>query len=256
MPANEVTRKKKLSDQRKVFWRSVIDKKYSNVKFIFVSEYFKNEFVTDICDGKQNFNYEVIHNYIDSELFEFHEKRPEDAFKVLSIRPFSSLTYANDLTVKAIVELTKTPDFDKFQFTIVGDGDLFDGTVEPVKQFKNVTLRKEFLTQAQIAELHKEHGVFLVPTRMDTQGVSRGEAMSSGLVGVTTAVAAIPEFVSDNDGVVVDAEDYAALSKALLQLTDSDVFVKLSRNGSERVKSQCSLKNTIKKELDLFVRNN
>jgi glycosyltransferase involved in cell wall biosynthesis len=166
------------------------------------------------------------------------------------------LTYANDLTVKAIVELSKTPDFDKFQFTIVGDGDLFDGTVEPVKQFKNVTLRKEFLTQAQIAELHKEHGVFLVPTRMDTQGVSRGEAMSSGLVGVTTAVAAIPEFVSDNDGVVVDAEDYAALSKALLQLTDSDVFVKLSRNGSERVKSQCSLKNTIKKELDLFVRNN
>jgi glycosyltransferase involved in cell wall biosynthesis len=36
-----------------------------------------------------------------------------------------------------------------------------------------------------------------VPSRTDTQGVSRDEAMSSGLVPVTNAVAAIPEFVDD-----------------------------------------------------------
>lgn len=253
MQNSEINRRKKLSDQRKAFWQSLISKKYLNVKLVFVSEYFKNEFVTDICNGEDDFNYEIIHNYIDDELFPYYEKKSEQAYNVLSVRPFSSLTYANDLTVKAILELSKDPDFEKFQFTIVGDGALFDETIAPIKHFKNVTLRKEFLSQEQIAQLHREHGVFLVPTRMDTQGVSRGEATSSGLVAVTTDVAAVSEFVSSDDGILVGAEDYKALATGLLELSKKlGDFSRLSENGSKRVSEQCSFSNTINKELRMI----
>lgn len=251
MPS-EIERKKKLSDQRKIFWQKLLSKQNPNLLLIFVSEYFKNEFVNDICEGNESFNYQIIHNYIDSEIFNYVEKKPEDVYKVLSIRPFSSLTYANDLTVQAILELSKSENFDKFQFTLVGDGELFDETVEPIQHFSNVILRKEFLTQNQIAELHKENGVFLVPTRMDTQGVSRGEAMSSGLVAVTNNAAAVPEFVSENDGVLVDMEDYEALAQKIIWLAKNpNDFAKLSINGRERAINQCGLKDTICKELDL-----
>ena len=253
MTNEEISRRKKLSDQRKAFWQSLISKQYKNVKLIFVSEYFKNEFVTDICSGEESFNYEIIHNYIDSELFPYQEKSAEDAYKVLSIRPFSSLTYANDLTVKAILELSKTPDFDRFQFTIVGDGPLFDTTVEPLRAFKNVTLRKEFLTQPEIAKLHQEHGVFLVPTRMDTQGVSRGEAMSSGLVAVTTDVAAVSEFIDSDSGIVVEAEAYQALAEGLsFLIKNSQEFRDYSCKGFTRVTNQCAIERTISKELELM----
>lgn len=253
MPSHEVDRKKRLSEQRRSFWKNLLAKDYRNLKLIFVSEYFKNEFVEDICDGKENFNYEIIHNLIDSDMFPYHEKKAEDAYKVLSIRPFSSLTYANDITVKAILELSKSPEFERFQFTIVGDGDLFEETVAPLRNFKNVTLRKEFLTQAQIADLHREHGVFLVPTRMDTQGVSRGEAMSSGLVAVTTDVAAVSEFVSSDCGVLVSSEDYKALAEKLLWLAQHpEEFMSLSVNGRARVLEQCNQEQTISQELKLL----
>lgn len=253
MPESEVVRRKKLSDQRKAFWQQLINKRYPNIKFIFVSEYFKNEFVTDICNGEGSFNYEIIHNYIDGNLFPYHEKSAEDAYKVLSIRPFSSLTYANDLTVKAILELSKEPDFNKFQFTIVGDGALFDTTVEPLKQFENVTLRKEFLTQPEIAKLHQAHGIFLVPTRMDTQGVSRGEATSSGLVAVTTDIAAVSEFLSNGvDGMSVPSEDYIDLSEKLKELARNNfLFKSISSSGASRVRKQCSFDETIVKEISL-----
>lgn len=250
---SEVSRKKKLSDHRKVFWQSLINKKYPNLKLIFVSEYFRNEFISDVCDGISDFNSEVIHNYIDSELFPYHEKQTEDLYKVLSIRPFSSLTYANDLTVKAILELSKHPEFEKFKFTIIGDGELFDKTVQPLENFKNVILRKEFLSQEQIANIHKEHGVFLVPTRMDTQGVSRGEASSSGLVAITNNIAAVSEFVGEEDGIVVDPEDYTAMANSMLLLaSEPDLFLRYSHNGSHRARSQCSKAVTIGKELQII----
>ncbi len=257
MTEHEVIRKKHLSDQRREFWKNLLSEGYKNLKFIFVSEHFKNEFVEDICNGDESFNYEIIHNYIDSELFPYQEKKAGDAYKVLSIRPFSSLTYANDLTVKAILELSKSTVFEQFQFTIVGDGSLFDETVAPLRHFKNVILRKEFLAQSQIAELHSDHGCFLIPTRMDTQGVSRGEAMSSGLVAVTTDVAAVSEFISNKDGVLVPAENHEALAKNILRLTKNpNDFVKLSENGSIRVQKQCNKEQTIYKELGLIQKGN
>lgn len=98
--------------------------------------------------------------------------------------------------------------------------------------------------------------MFLVPSRMDTQGVSRGEAMASGLVPVTTDVAAIPEFVDENSGVVVPAEGPAALASALQKLADDpQLFQSLSSGASERVYLQFSLEATILSELDVINRS-
>ena len=82
---------------------------------------------------------------------------------------------------------------------IIGDGPLFDDLIKPLKHFTNVKYQKTFLQHHQIAKIHKNYGIFLIPTRMDSQGVSRDEAMASGLVPITNNVAAIPEFVRDKE---------------------------------------------------------
>src|SRR5690606_7139241 len=111
-----------------------------------------------------------------------------------------------------ILELSSKPFFSDLEFRIIGDGPLFDETVAPLMNFKNVKLEKRFLTQDEIAALHKEYGLFLTPTRMDTQGVSRDEAMSSGLVPLTNAVAAVPEFVDETCAILAPEEDHLALA--------------------------------------------
>jgi spore maturation protein CgeB/glycosyltransferase involved in cell wall biosynthesis len=242
-----------ISDKRVAFWKEIFSQPHPNLHFVFVSKYFADEVFEDIGIRLPESNYSIIHNYINTELFNYVPKNSEQRKKILSIRPFASRTYANDLTVKAILELSSRPFFEELEFLIIGDGVLFEETVEPLRQFSNVKLRKAFLRQEEIAALHKEYGVFLVPSRMDSQGVSRDEAMSSGLVPITNRVAAIPEFVDEGSGMLVEAEDYTGMARCIEELYYSpEKFRNLSENAAKRVRRQCGFEKTILKELALF----
>lgn len=136
---------------------------------------------------------------------------------------------------------------------MIGNGVQFDSITSPLKKYKNVTLEKRFLRQDEIASLHKKYGIFLTPTRIDTQGVSRDEAMSSGLVPITNAVTAIPEFVDDSCGILAPAEDYKTMAEGIKKLYyDKDLFASMSYKAAIRVRSQSPKEYTIKKELALI----
>jgi len=250
---------KKASEKRLGFWREIFtlarDSKEYDIHFVFVSDYFAKEVFEDTQFTLPEEKYSIIHNYINNELFRYREKEMELRKKILSIRPFASHKYANDLTVKAIMELAKDPIFKELEFRIIGKGELFESTVKPVRKYKNVILEEKFLRQEEIATLHQDYGIFLVPTRMDSQGVSRDEAMSSGLVPITNHVAAIPEFVDRNCGMLVDSEDYKGLAESIKILYhDPELFQRLSQNAAERVRRQSGIDNTIVKEMELFYR--
>ena len=253
MSADEVVRQKKLSDKRVKFWQTILKAPHPNLHLVFVSNYLKNEAIADSKVALPDTICSVVNNFIDSTIFPYREKSAEDRLKILSIRPYAKRVYANDLTVAAIVELSKRPFFNDLSFTLVGDGELFDETVAPVKHFANVSIEKRFLNHAQIAQYHQRHGVLMVPTRMDTQGVSRDEAMSSGLVPITTNVAAIPEFVDASCGVLVPAEDCKAIADGVEFLYQNpDIFMKMSKAATQRVREQCGLLQTIEKEMQLI----
>jgi len=238
---------------RMSFWRGLLQPMPANLHLVFVSNYFANEVMEDLGFRLPEGSYSVIHNPIDTELFSYAEKDSEHCKKILSIRPFATRQYANDLTVKCILELSKKPIFDQLRFTIVGDGVLFEETITPLRQFDNVHIQQKFLTQPEIAALHKEHGIFLCPTRWDSQGVSRDEAMSSGLVPVTTAVAAIPEFTDESCAILAAEEDYQGLAKGIEALVgQSALFGRMSESASFRVKRLTEKSVIIKKEISLL----
>ena len=253
MSQDEIARQKKLSDNRVKFWRNILSKNYPNLHLVFVSEYFKNESLEGIGLSLNSDSYSIIHNYIDSKLFGYQKKNSNLRKKIFSVRPYHSHKYANDMAAKAIKILSKKDFFNDLEFCLVGDGKLFDEITKPLRQFSNVKLEKRFLQQFEIANYHKNYGVFLVPTRRDSQGVSRDEAMSSGLVPITTNTSAIPEFVDNNCGILVEPENPQALADAIEYLYyNPDKFVELSYNASKRVAVQCSFENTIMKELGLI----
>lgn len=251
MDAKEVTRQKKLSDQRVKFWRSILIEPHDNLHLVFVSQYFADEVMTDLKLDLSKGQYQIVHNFIDSDFFMYEKKSIEQRKKILSVRPYASRKYANDITVKAIIELSKKPIFKDLEFCLVGDGWLFDEITAPLKSLSNVKLIKRFMTHSEISLLHKEYGVFLTPTRMDAQGVSRDEAMSSGLVAITTNVAAIPEFVDSSCGIIVAPEDSKAMADAIERLYNQpDEFLKLSKAAAIRVRRQCGFEQTIEKEIN------
>ena len=254
--ASELEQAKKESEKRQNFWKTVFDNINNyNIHFVFVSRCFAEETFEDYQISLPLNTYSIIHNCIDTDLFQFKEKNPEQRMKLLSIRPYASNRYANDLTAKCIIELSKEPFFKNLEFRIIGDGVQFDKITSPLKKYKNVTLEKRFLRHDEIADLHKEYGIFITPTRLDTQGVSRDEAMSSGLVPATNAVDAVPEFADDSCAILAPAENYHEIAAGIKKLYyNPDLFLNMSHNAAKRVRNQSSKKFTIGKELNLIYR--
>jgi len=198
-------------------------------------------------------NSQIIPNVIDGNLFDYEEKTPEMRKKFLSIRPYVGRKYGNDMMVETILELAEEPWFDECTFTLFGDGKDFDATTAPLHQFSNVTLHRRFLSQPEIVEQHKLHGIMLIPTRHDTQGVAMGEAMASGLVPITNAVWAIPEFADEECAVLAPADDVSFMVEGIKKLYhDSELFLKMSANAAERARFQCGINETIRKEIELI----
>ena len=221
--------------------------------FIFVSNWMYNVACKDIKYKIPN--YTIIHNYIDETIFQYKLKLPEDRKRVLLVRSFANKKYANDISMDIICELSKKDYFSEVKFTIYGEGRLFKKCISKIKKFNNVEINNHFISQAQIAELQKENGVFLCPTRQDAQGVSMCEAMCSGLVPLTSYNTAIPEFVSaDKEGLLCDNDNIESFVEAFEKIFyDKTFYLNMSRAASNRVREQCSFANTIQKEIDLII---
>ncbi len=250
----DIENAKKASVTRENLWKEVFE--YSekhNIRFVYVSEFFKKQIEEDYnvnLDGRCS----IIHNCIDTDLFSYEKKDAEQRFKIMSVKSFSTLTYANDITQKAIEILSREKEFSQMTFDLYGDGERFETDTANLKKFSNVHLHRGFLTQAQIAQIHKTHGIYIATTRMDTQGVSRDEAMSSGLVPVANAVAAIPEFVNEDCGILAPAEDAQAVADGILKLVrNPELFMQMSENAAEYVRNKTSQKYTINKEVELII---
>jgi glycosyltransferase involved in cell wall biosynthesis/precorrin-6B methylase 2 len=241
------------SDERMAMWREVLSTSSENLQLVFVSAKQAGEAFSDLGIFPPAHRYRVISNFIDEQVFPYRPKTAEHRRRILSIRPYASAVYANDLTVKAILRLSQWPGFEQLQFRLIGDGPLFDETVEPLRRFPNVELERRFLNQHEIAEVHNQYGIFLVPSRMDSQGVSRDEAMSSGLVPVSTRIAAIPEFVTPDCAILAEPEDSDGLADAIIALQeDPERFLRMSAAAAMHVRSRSGRLQTIDKEMALI----
>ncbi|WP_309105147.1 glycosyltransferase family 4 protein [Microbacterium sp.] len=251
--ADAIAKKSNYYETQNRFLRDLVVERPLRLRFVNVSAWFQHMIVepdidAEITDGV------VIPNLIDEELFQYRAKSPALRLRILSVRPYASRKYANDVMVAAILELSKRPYFDELLFTICGEGVLFEKITAPLHAFPNVELHNRFFSQEEIVELHADHGVFLAPTRFDSQGVSMCEAASSGLVAVATDVTAVPEFVKNRvSGLLVPPESPVALADAIEELYfDEELFLTLSEEGSRSMTARCGRRATVDKEIALI----
>lgn len=220
------------------FWRELLALPSRPLRLVFPSDTAVG-YMTECVAGALG-RCAVIPNPIDDKLFAHRPKPPDQRLRVLFIRPFDSRCYANDLAVQTICDLAGG-DRGRFDFRMFGDGPLFDETTEPLRGIRSVSLQRRFLSQSEIAEEHRRSGIFLVPTRLDTQGVSRDEAMSSGLVPATSAVAPVTGFVDESCAILAPPEDPDAMSASIRKLADSpELFASMSQAAARNVRSNRS----------------
>lgn len=227
-----------------------ISNKKEYISFVFVSRWMLKTTEFDTMMKIRNFH--IISNPIDTELFKYHKKDKDMRKNILIIRSFESKKYANDIAIKAILHLSSNPIFKELNFEIYGDRDYFDKLTEPLKKFPNVKLHKKFIEHHLIPEIHRKHGIFLCPTRQDSQGVSMCEAMASGLVPITSHNTAIPEFVQDDYSGFL-TKSYYEIAERLIELYENEnKFLMMSANASASIKNSCAKNLIIDKEITLI----
>ncbi|WP_408777165.1 glycosyltransferase family protein [Aeromonas caviae] len=243
-----------LSDARLSLWREMLSPMHPNLKIVFVSRYLAETSMEDLGIQLPPHQYAIIHNPIDTDFFEYKPKSAEQRKKILSIRPYASRVYANDLMVKAILELQQYEFFKELEFRIIGDGPLFDEVLAPIVGLDNVIIERRFVNRHEIKALHQQYGLFMCPTRMDTQGVSRDEAMSSGLIPLTNNVAAVPEFVDDDCAIYGTSDEYMHIVEGIAFIYQSvDAFEMMSKNAARKVRSLSEIGEVTRHELKCLV---
>lgn len=226
--------------------------KEREITFIFVSHWMKKVMEEDTGVQSTITNFRIIPNVINDRLFRYTKKGEDLRYHIFNVRPYHSRKYANDLMVDTILKLRDSKYFDKLIFSLYGEGRLFEKTVAPVRNLPNVHIENRMLSQAEIAEKHRENGVLLMPTRQDAQGVSMCEAMSSGLVPVVSDNTAIPEFVSSACGYLCDGPD--EMADAIINLIENPLlFKEKSEKASATISEKCSREVVLKEELELIL---
>jgi glycosyltransferase involved in cell wall biosynthesis len=235
------------------FWHEVLHHPHQPKSYVFVSDWWRQAVNDDMRVTFPTDRVHVVHNYINSELFAYVPKDPEQRFSLLWIRSASNRNYANDIAIRVIELLAKSVHWDRCRVTIIGDGRYFPEFERRLGKFENVHIEQRWATQREIAEHHKTHGIFLVPSRLDSQGVSRDEAMSSGLVPATNRVAAIPEFVDSDSGIIGNPEEAKGLAAGIERLWENpNEFLRLSESAAKRVRVQSGRETTIEREMKIL----
>jgi glycosyltransferase involved in cell wall biosynthesis len=118
---------------------------------------------------------------------------------------------------------------------IAGAGNVDD---HPALADRRVTVRAEYVPDAEIPELFAAASCVVLPYRQASQSGVGALAKSHGRPLVVSAVGGLPELVSDGSGLTVPAEDPAALADALLKvLGDRGLAGRLGRTAAESAAS-------------------
>ncbi|MEC0258397.1 glycosyltransferase family 4 protein [Paenibacillus lautus] len=240
------------SIQRVGAMASIFEKR-DNYRFILVSESFRRDIQNDYGISLESNLNPTIHNYIDTEIFQYMRKPAHLRKNIVSVKSYKTRIYAGDLLVKVVEELSKKPFFEDLTFSFYGQGQLFYNSLGSLTKYSNVRIYNKFLSPNELALLYQRNGIVLIPTRHDTHGVSRDEAMACGLVPITSDIACVPEFVDADCGILTPPEDVIAMAEAIeLLYYDPDLYLKLSENAADRVRQQCGYEQTIKREIELI----
>ena len=99
-----------------------------------------------------------------------------------------------------------------------------------------------WLTPEQRPQVLAQTAVNLLPSYNEGLPMTIMEAMAAGIPSITTRVAAIPEAVTDKNGVLLEPGDVQALGRSILKLcSDAGLRQQMSRSSYETAAEKFSL---------------
>ena len=129
-----------------------------------------------------------------------------------------------DLTIKGFAEVAKKRE--GIGLFIVGEGPEEASLRNLAKELKIEEKIKFYgrMDNRKVAELMRTCDCFVLPSKFETFGMVYVEAMACGLPVIATRCGGPEDFVNDDNGIMIDVDDEAALKEALVEMIDKQKF--------------------------------
>jgi glycosyltransferase involved in cell wall biosynthesis len=195
-------------------------------------------------------NFEVIPNGIDTKMFKFYNLY-ENRYKLITLRPLESPKYAVDVAIEIMRYLPK-----EFILDIYGKGRFQKNYQDLINKYNlenRIKIVNKFIDRKDLNSFFSNYGIALMSTRMDAQGVSMCEAMSSGLLTVSSYSTAIPEFIIDmQNGILADNNNPKSIAKKIIDVVENkEKYETICKNGRESMET-IDIDETMRRELDVL----
>ena len=186
----------------------------------------------DLKNGLEEFVNEnklkVIGNVVDTDLFTPKENATYHKFRFLHV---SNLVASQnvDKIILAAIELKKE-NFD-FILEIGGDGD-YTEMLNLVNEQKAANFIEVFgkISHQEVAEKMKNSDCFIIFSENETQSCVVLEALSVGLPIISSNVGALPESVSNGNGILIEKGNIEVLKKAMKNVINQNVTLNSSED--------------------------
>lgn len=161
-----------------------------------------------------------------------HPDQPVALLMVATLTPRKG----HDTLVAALARLADLP----WRLTCAGSSAMHPPTAAAVRaalEAHGLAGRVHFtgdLDEPALAAAYDRADVFVLPTRHEGYGMVVAEAVAAGLPVVATPTGAIPDLVDTSSGILVPADDVAALTAALAALITDDAHRLRLADGARR----------------------
>ncbi|QPV63221.1 glycosyltransferase family 4 protein [Halosimplex litoreum] len=139
-----------------------------------------------------------------------------------------------------------------FRVSIAGDGPLSD-RIEALAAAHDEVTYHGYVSEQRKRELLSEGSVFVLPTYAEGLPIAMLEGMAGANAVVSTDVAAIPEVIDDDRGVLVDPGDVPALVDAIeALLIDPDRRTQMAETNRRTVEAEYSWQSAVDELLRMY----
>ena len=214
---------------------------------------FSKRLVKDGIGDKYNSQINTIFPGIDPSWFNVDIERKDEISNLLY---FGRVEHEKgiDILLKSFAKvLQKFPDL---KLHLIGEGnykDLSKRLCEELEVNSNVIFYG-WKEKHEIQKIMKGCHLCVLPSRIESFGLTIAEAMAAGIPLISTKAGAIPEIMKDKEtGVLVPSEDIVALTKAMIYALETmDKMQNMAKAAREMVKEKFSWDLSANKHIEIY----
>lgn len=224
-----------------------------NSDLLFTYSNFSKGLVKDSIGDKYNNNVKTISPGVDPTWFDVFVRKNE---KYSNLLYFGRIEHEKgiDILMKAFAGLLK--EFSFLKLHLIGEGNYLGYCKHLCTDLRieNNIIFYGWKKKKEIQEIMANCDLCILPSRIESFGLTIVESMAGGIPLISTTSGAITEIVEDGrTGILIPSNDVRSLSKSIFfALKNIDKMRKMAKAAREKVKASFSWDQAAKKHIDIY----